>query len=149
MSDFSKRLKTLVKEFDKYGFYEFSYKEKNFEIYLRKNGKRYVDTYNVKETNVEPLKQETDIPKTHEEKTFYIESDRVGKFFSLYPPDSDKRLKKGDFIKKGDKLGYIVSMDVVYDIKSNSDGIVKDILISDGEMVEYGQALFEILKKEV
>ncbi|MFW5782353.1 MAG: acetyl-CoA carboxylase biotin carboxyl carrier protein [Candidatus Muiribacteriaceae bacterium] len=81
-----------------------------------------------------------DKPENH----FVIEAERVGKFFSVNPPDSPDRIVSGSEIRKGQKIANIVSMDVIYDIESPYSGVVNDIFVKDGDMVEYGQALFEM-----
>lgn len=82
---------------------------------------------------------------TEKENKIYIESDRVGRFFSANPPDSPQRLKKGDFIPKGTKIANIVSMNVVYDILAPFDLKISECLAEDGDMLEYGQAVFEVI----
>ncbi|PLX15716.1 MAG: hypothetical protein C0601_12110 [Candidatus Muiribacterium halophilum] len=78
------------------------------------------------------------------DKNVFIEADRVGKYFSIHPPDSPDRLKEGDTIAHGERMGHIVSMEVVYDVFAPFDLVVKNIYINDSDPVEYGQALYEV-----
>ena len=48
----------------------------------------------------------------------------------------------GDTVKKGQTLGVIEAMKLMNEIESECDGIVKEVLVENGEMVEFGQPLF-------
>ena len=48
----------------------------------------------------------------------------------------------GDTVKKGQILGVIEAMKLMNEIESECDGIVKEVLVENGEMVEFGQPLF-------
>jgi biotin carboxyl carrier protein len=71
-----------------------------------------------------------------------IRSPRVGHFFL-----TDKKLLKeavlveGQKISKGQLIGFIESMNVRYEVKSDKDGVLSALLVEDGEAVEYGQPL--------
>ncbi len=55
-------------------------------------------------------------------------------------------IKVGDAVRKGDVLCNIEAMKMFNEVLSNVDGVVSDILVRDGELVEYNQTLF-IIKK--
>ncbi len=55
-------------------------------------------------------------------------------------------IKVGDTVRKGDVLCNIEAMKMFNEVLSNVDGVVSDILVRDGELVEYNQTLF-IIKK--
>ena len=59
-------------------------------------------------------------------------------------PSSPPFVKSGQKIKKGDTICLIEAMKTFNEIKSDKDGVVKSILIKNGEAVEFGQPLFEI-----
>ena len=52
--------------------------------------------------------------------------------------------KVGDKVSEGDVLCIIEAMKMMNEVKSDYNGIIKEILISDAEPVEYGEALFVI-----
>ena len=53
-------------------------------------------------------------------------------------------VKDGEKVKKGQTLGIIEAMKLMNEIESEYDGVVKEILIENGQMAEYGQPLFVI-----
>ena len=100
-------------------------------------------------SNYQQLK--TDLPKSLEtsvqEKSpniLTIDSPMVGIIYITPKPSSPPFIKKGQKVKKGDTICLIEAMKTFNEIKSDKDGLIKDILIKNGEAVEFGQPLFEI-----
>ena len=50
----------------------------------------------------------------------------------------------GTKVKSGDKVCVIEAMKVMNEIKSQYNGVIEEILVKDGQIVEYGQKLFVI-----
>ena len=73
-----------------------------------------------------------------------IDSPMVGIIYLTPKPSSPPFVKRGQKIKKGDTICLIEAMKTFNEIKSGKDGVVKSILIKNGEAVEFGQPLFEI-----
>lgn len=73
-----------------------------------------------------------------------IDSPMVGIIYLTSKPSSPPFVKNGQKIKKGDTICLIEAMKTFNEIKSDKDGVVKSILIKNGEAVEFGQPLFEI-----
>ena len=73
-----------------------------------------------------------------------IDSPMVGIIYLTPKPSSPSFVKNGQKIKKGDTICLIEAMKTFNEIKSDKDGVVKSILVKNGEAVEFGQPLFEI-----
>ena len=73
-----------------------------------------------------------------------IDSPMVGIIYITPKPSSPPFVKKGQKVKKGDIICLIEAMKTFNEIKSDKDGLIKDILVKNGEAVEFGQPLFEI-----
>ena len=73
-----------------------------------------------------------------------IKSPMVGTFYSSPNPGADSFVKVGDKVSEGDVLCIIEAMKMMNEVKSDYSGIIKEILISDADPVEYGEALFII-----
>ena len=50
----------------------------------------------------------------------------------------------GDTVKKGQTLAIIEAMKLMNEIESEYDGVVKQILVSNEDVIEFGQPLFVI-----
>ncbi len=85
--------------------------------------------------------------KTVEDKDIVIvESPMVGIFYRRPSPDENPFVEVGSSVKAGDTLAIIEAMKVMNQIKSPSDGVIEEIYVENGNMVEFGEALFKIRK---
>lgn len=73
-----------------------------------------------------------------------VKSPMVGTFYSKSNPTADAFVLEGDKVVKGQTLCIIEAMKLMNEIESDYSGTIKNVLVKDGEMVEYGQPLFEI-----
>lgn len=73
-----------------------------------------------------------------------MKSPLVGTFYNAPSPDAEPFVKVGDSVKKGQTLGIIEAMKLMNEIECEYDGVVKEILVDNMDMVEYGQTLFII-----
>ena len=73
-----------------------------------------------------------------------IDSPMVGIIYMTPKPSSPPFVKSGQKVKKGDTICLIEAMKTFNEIKSDKDGVIKSILVKNGEAVEFGQPLFEI-----
>lgn len=68
----------------------------------------------------------------------------VGSFYRAPASDAPPYVKEGDRVEKGQVLCIIEAMKLMNEIEAEVSGIVKKILVENGEPVEYGQPLFLI-----
>ena len=73
-----------------------------------------------------------------------VKSPMVGTFYLKPSPTSESYVEVGKNVKKGDTLCIIEAMKLMNEIESEFEGKVKEILVKDGEAVEYGKPLFVI-----
>jgi acetyl-CoA carboxylase biotin carboxyl carrier protein len=73
-----------------------------------------------------------------------INSPMVGSFYRAASPDSSPFVDVGSTVKKGDVLCIIEAMKLLNEIESDHDGIIKKILVENGQPVEFGEPLFII-----
>ena len=73
-----------------------------------------------------------------------VDSPMVGIIYLTPKPSTPPFVKSGQKIKKGDTICLIEAMKTFNEIKSDKDGVVKSILVKNGEAVEFSQPLFEI-----
>lgn len=70
-----------------------------------------------------------------------IKSPIVGTFYASSSPDQPPFVQVGDTVKKGDVIMIIESMKLMNEVQSDMDGTVQEILVKNGEAVEYDQPL--------
>ena len=84
------------------------------------------------------------IKKEINESVNSIDSPMVGIIYLTPKPSSPPFAKKGQKIKKGDTICLIEAMKTFNEIKSDRDCSIKEVMVKNGEAVEFGQPLFEI-----
>lgn len=72
-------------------------------------------------------------------------SPTVGVFYAAASPESQPFVRVGDRVEKGDTLCIIEAMKLMNEIPAEVSGRVAEICVSNGQVVEYGQALFRII----
>lgn len=75
-----------------------------------------------------------------------VKSPMVGTFYSKPSPNANSYVEIGQKVKKGDVLCIVEAMKLMNEIESEFDGEITEILVQDGESVEYGKPLFKIKK---
>lgn len=87
---------------------------------------------------------DTDKPEKSEIKGNTVKSPIVGTFYSSPSPDKQPFVKVGDTVKKGDVIMIIESMKLMNEVQSDFEGKVLDILVENGQAVEYDQPVMII-----
>ena len=88
------------------------------------------DIQNTSNTSAQKLKSGTE-----------IKSPIIGTAYHAPEPGAKKFVEIGKKIKKGDTVMIVEAMKTMNHVPSTADGIVKEILVTDGQPVEFGQAL--------
>ena len=70
-----------------------------------------------------------------------VKSPMVGSFYRAPSPDAKPFIEVGQSVKTGDTLCIIEAMKMMNQIESDKDGVVKAILLNDGDAVEFDQPL--------
>jgi acetyl-CoA carboxylase biotin carboxyl carrier protein len=73
-----------------------------------------------------------------------IESPMVGTFYRAPAPEAPPYVDVGTRVSKGQTLCILEAMKLMNELEAEVDGVVREILVQNGDPVEYGQALFRI-----
>ena len=73
-----------------------------------------------------------------------VKSPMVGTFYRAPSPGADAFVQIGDSIKEGQTICIIEAMKLLNEIECDMTGVVKEILVENGQAVEYGQPLFVV-----
>ncbi len=73
-----------------------------------------------------------------------VKSPMVGTFYRSPSPGADSFVELGQSVKPGDTLCIIEAMKLLNEIEAEVGGVVKEVLVDNGQPVEYGQPLFVI-----
>ena len=126
-----KLIKELVDCLEENKLTELEYSEKDIKIKVAKNL--------LKETSkieaVQNTKEDEKINDTE------IKSPIIGTAYLAPEPGAKKFVDIGKKIKKGDTVMIVEAMKTMNHVPSTKDGIVKKVVVDDGQPVEYGQTL--------
>ena len=78
-------------------------------------------------------------PPLHE-----VKSPLVGTFYRSPSPEAPPFAEVGRTVKRGQVLCIVEAMKLMNEIDSDADGVVEEILVANGQPVEYGEVLFRI-----
>src|SRR5690554_7065383 len=73
-----------------------------------------------------------------------IKAPMVGTFYRAPNPGASPFVEVGQTVKEGDPLCIIEAMKLLNEIEADKSGVIQEILVENGEPVEYGQPLFVI-----
>ena len=76
-----------------------------------------------------------------------VKSPMVGTFYRAPSPEAKPFVAAGDSVKEGQTVCVIEAMKLMNEIECDASGVVKAILVENGQPVEYGQAPFIICLK--
>jgi acetyl-CoA carboxylase biotin carboxyl carrier protein len=71
-----------------------------------------------------------------------VKAPMVGTFYRSPSPDAKPFVEVGQAVKEGDTICIIEAMKLMNEIEADASGVVKAILVENGQPVEYGQPLF-------
>ena len=134
-----KIIKELSDYLDEFNLTELEYTEKDTKIKVSKNNV----SINNQSIPVNKDNLSTNTPNISNEKKSGTEvtSPIIGTAYHAPEPGGKKFVEIGKKIKKGDTIMIVEAMKTMNHVPSTSDGVVKEILVSDGQPVEFGQVL--------
>ena len=73
-----------------------------------------------------------------------LRSPQVGTFYLSAEPHGEPFVRVGSSVEPGQVIGLIEAMKLINEVEAEVGGVVRRVLVEDGQPVEYGQALFEL-----
>ena len=136
-----KLIKELVDHLSEFNLTELEYQEGQTKIKVSKASKgiEQIKSTAVISSNKAVLSESDDSDRVR------VKSPIIGTAYLSPEPGAKKFIEVGDKIKKGQTIMIVEAMKTMNHVPSTNDGIVKKILVNDGQPVEFGQPLI-ILK---
>lgn len=143
------KIKELIEAVSKSNLTRFEVEEGGLKISMRtdKDSKNIVvaASQTAAATVAEPMVQTAAVPQVEETAgSMVVKSPLVGTFYCAPNVDAKPYVQVGDVVKKGQVLGIVEAMKLMNEIESGFEGEIKEILVENEQMVEYGQPLFVI-----
>jgi len=138
-----KEIQELIKILDGSGLTSIEIEKEGFRISLKKETERILQHLPTKPPASHVIEQHfVEQPTKKDQQT--IDSPIVGTFYAASSPGDDPYVKVGSKVQKGDVLCIIEAMKLMNEIEAEEDFEILEVLVKDGQMVEYGQALFAV-----
>jgi len=163
-------LREIIRLVDQSSINEFSYEKDDSKIKIKKQAEVVTNTVvseqpvaaqqKVVEAPVVQEKQEaapvkevpkkqatTEVVENDDDSLIEIVSPMVGTFYRKPSPESDPYVEEGSKINEDTIVCIVEAMKLFNEIEAETTGEIVEILVGDGELVEYGQPLFKVKTK--
>lgn len=136
-----KHVDELIEKMNKASLSEVSYKDKDVEIKLKKEAPQIqVQSQPAAETSPQPQSQ----PQPGSSSDKVIKAPMVGTFYKAASPEAEPFVEVGDVVNNDTVVCILEAMKLFNEIQAEMNGEIVEILIEDGDMVEYNQPMFVI-----
>ncbi|STO07883.1 MULTISPECIES: acetyl-CoA carboxylase biotin carboxyl carrier protein [Exiguobacterium] len=144
-------IKELMELLDQTSIHEMELETSEFKLSLKKEAAPQIVTQAAQAVPVTPVAAPVvtnDVEEVAEPvaapayKT--ITSPMVGTFYSRPAPDKEAFVKVGDRVEAGQVVCILEAMKLFNDVETEIGGEIVEMLVADGDLVEYGQALFSV-----
>ena len=135
-----KLIKELVDNLKEFNLTELEYQEGQTKIKVSKASKNIEQSKN--SAVVSPIKAV--LKDTDEGDGIRVKSPIIGTAYLAPEPGAKKFVEVGDKIKKGQTVMIVEAMKTMNHVPSSFDGTIKEVCVSDGQPVEFGQTLIII-----
>lgn len=143
----------LVDKVSKSDITEFSYNTDGCEITLKKEKQLIVSqpgvmsgaSLTIDEAAINTVDKPAETDSSDDDGSIYIvKSPIVGTFYASKEEGAEPLVKVGDAVKKDSIVAIVEAMKLMNEITAGADGIVTEIMVENGQLVEYGQELMKI-----
>jgi acetyl-CoA carboxylase biotin carboxyl carrier protein len=124
----------LIHTISQSGISHFTYEEGGVKVEIDNTNK------SIAAAAGEEIRSDNVIPATGR----IMKSPLVGTYYQSASPTEPPFVKPGDSITKGQVIGIVEAMKLMNEIESEFDGTLREILVSDGDVIEFGQPMFVI-----
>ena len=146
-----KEIKELIEIFDESNLTKLSLKNEDVKIELDKNITAPVQTQTqvpapqiASQTTTAIETASAPAPQADNGDFEYITSPMVGTFYQAPSPDSPPYVKVGDKVKAGQTVCIVEAMKIMNEIQAEFDCEIVEILVKDGQAVEFDTQLFKV-----
>ncbi len=138
-----KIIKELTEYLDEFNLTELEYTTKDTKIKVSKNNNT-LNNQALKNLSIDNLSNTDNKVTANTISGIEVKSPIIGTAYHAPEPGAKKFVEVGKKIKKGDTVMIVEAMKTMNHVPSTSSGIVKEILVADGQPVEFGQVLITL-----
>lgn len=144
-------IKEVIKYVKEYDLEGITIESNNEKVYITNRKISNLSTRSINEKLINEIKEipikKTDKIKNEDINKKSILSPMVGIVALCTSTKTGEKLSVGDTIKKGDRIFTVEAMKLLNEVLASEDGVIDEILLEDGEIVEYNQPVIKIIGK--
>ena len=133
-----KELLELIRAVSNSNIADFQYEQGETKVIISAFGSQSAVT---SQEVMQPVVEQMNVPVSDAQT---VKAPLVGTFYAAPSEEAAPYVQVGDQVKKGQTLGMVEAMKLMNEIESEYDGVVVEVCVKNGAMVEYGQPLFRI-----
>ena len=133
-----KDLLELIRAVSNSNIADFQYEQGETKVIISAFGRQSTVT---SQEVMQPVVEQMNVPVSDAQT---VKAPLVGTFYAAPSEEAAPYVQVGDQVKKGQTLGIVEAMKLMNEIESEYDGVVVEVCVKNGAMVEYGQPLFRI-----
>lgn len=133
-----KELLELIRAVSNSNIADFQYEQGETKVIISAFGSQSAVT---SQEVMQPVVEQMNVPVSDAQT---VKAPLVGTFYAAPSEEAAPYVQVGDQVKKGQTLGIVEAMKLMNEIESEYDGVVVEVCVKNGAMVEYGQPLFRI-----
>lgn len=148
-------IREIIRLVDQSAMQEFKFENDDTKISMKKGGEVVKDSSTPKQeeplisnSDVSSIKEEeivvNEVEQVKEDSIYKVLSPMVGTFYARPNPEADAFVQVGEQVKEKDVVCILEAMKLFNEIEAEVSGEVLEVLIEDGQLVEYGEPLFLI-----
>jgi len=138
-----KEIQSIIKDFESSTLMTLELEMEGFKLRLSKNKTTEIQ-------NTQPAKEESQQPIQTTQKPIQlnpqniIKSPLVGTFYAASTPNGKPFVEVGSHVKKGQVVCIIEAMKIMNEITSPYDGVIKEVLAKNGDVIGFNQVLMRL-----
>lgn len=135
---------SLISKMEKASLTELTYKDEEVEIKLKRGGEPEQPARPATAPSTPAAAEAQPQQPAPEEEGKVIKAPMVGTFYKAASPETDPYVKVGDKVDNSSVVCILEAMKLFNEIQAEISGEITEILVEDGDMVEYDQPLFKV-----
>ncbi|MCM3278960.1 acetyl-CoA carboxylase biotin carboxyl carrier protein [Exiguobacterium sp. MER 193] len=144
------QIKELIQLLDQSSVHEMELETSDFKLSLKKEAQQTVSAPIMQTQAFAPpapapqVNEQTEEPTQEKASYRTITSPMVGTFYSRPAPDREAFVNVGDRVESGQIVCILEAMKLFNDVEAEISGEIVEVLVADGDLVEFGQPLFSV-----
>lgn len=140
-------IETAANQMKSHGLTSIDVEQQGTRIRLRRSGSNATSALEASESAVSSEESTRTSGEGEYTRDELITAPMIGTFYSSAAPGEAPLVERGDEIEIGQVIGIIEAMKIMNEITSDRSGVVEEILVSNAEAVEFGQALMRVVPR--